>query len=84
VEGGGMSNKNAAVRLVAARRLQQFGWALVHYAQGIERAILKNERFREEVAHAWYSKAFERFRSFVRARDAYARRTDTITHRRQS
>lgn len=72
LDGNGSPDMHSKViRLVAARRLQQFGWALVHYAQGIERAILKQESFREEVAHAWHSKAIARLLSFLTARRAF-------------
>lgn len=66
-----MTRTQAVIRLVAAQRLQRFGWALVHYAQAVERAIKSGEPYREDIARAQRSGALERLAGFFRARDAF-------------
>jgi hypothetical protein len=63
-----MSAHASALRLVAARRLQLLGWSLVHYAQATERAIIKGEPHREDMARAQHAGAVERFKAFVQVR----------------
>lgn len=63
-----MGKLRAAQRLVAARRLQKFGFALANYAKGIERAILKRETHRERIAVALHERATERFQAFAAMR----------------
>ncbi|MDR3389885.1 MAG: hypothetical protein P4L92_22845 [Rudaea sp.] len=61
---------STAIRLVAARRLQKLGWAVVHYAQATERACLSPSKFREDMAQAWIGRVVDHFGAFIRARDA--------------
>jgi hypothetical protein len=66
-----MTHSHSVVRLLAAQRLQRLGWALVHYAQAVERAIRSGEPYREEIAKAQRNGALQRLTSFFRARDAF-------------
>jgi hypothetical protein len=66
-----MNKIATAIRIVAARRLQKLGWAVVHYAQAAERASLDPSQFREDVTGAWVGRVLERFASFNRARNAF-------------
>lgn len=66
-----MTRAQVVIRLVAAQRLQRLGWALVHYAQAVERAIRSGEPYREDIAKAQRSGALARMAAFFRARDAF-------------
>lgn len=60
-----------AERTAAAKRLEEFGWALIRYARRIERCCVSPSGQHEDAAQLWKTRAIERMARFRAARDAF-------------
>jgi len=67
------SRARKLARFLAAQKLEELGWSVVHYAQATKRAIQSGERFHEDRASAHRARGVERLRRFFNARDAFRR-----------
>lgn len=60
-----------AERATAAKRLEEFGWALIRYARRIERCCASPSESHEAAAASWFARAHERMEKFRVKRDAF-------------
>lgn len=60
-----------AERVAAAKRLEEFGWALIRYARRVERCCASPSVAHESAAGLWKARATERLAKFRMARDDY-------------
>lgn len=60
-----------AERVTAAKRLEEFGWALIRYARRIERCCSSPSEAHEAAAQLWKDRAIERLATFRAKRDAF-------------
>lgn len=61
----------SAERVTAAKRLEEFGWALIRYARRIERCCASPSEAHESAARLWKDRAIERLANFRAKRDAF-------------
>lgn len=61
----------SAERRQAAKRLEEFGWALIRYARRIERCCASPGEAHESAAQLWKTRALERMARFRSARDTF-------------
>lgn len=62
-----------AERIAAAKRLEEFGWALIRYSRRIERCCANPSDAHESAARLWKARALERLVRFRAQRDDFRR-----------